>query len=59
MDSNRVLIQAECDQDPANGGAFGPRAQSILPAALGHRRVGFVNGELWMDAAIDRPTGYK
>ncbi len=35
------------------------RVQSILPAALGHRRVSFVIGELWMDAAIDRLTGYK
>jgi len=27
--------------------------------ALGHRRIGFINGEPWMDAAIDRLKGYK
>jgi LacI family transcriptional regulator len=45
---------------------------SILPAevvggftatthltALGHRRIGFINGEPWMDAAADRLKGYR
>jgi LacI family transcriptional regulator len=27
--------------------------------SLGHRRIGFINGEPWMDAAIDRLKGYK
>jgi LacI family transcriptional regulator len=27
--------------------------------SLGHRRIGFINGESWMDAAIDRLKGYK
>ncbi|MDB5522987.1 MAG: bacterial regulatory s, lacI family protein [Rhizobium sp.] len=27
--------------------------------SLGHRRIGFINGEPWMDAAVDRLKGYK
>jgi len=27
--------------------------------ALGHKRIGFINGEPWMDAAVDRLKGYK
>lgn len=27
--------------------------------ALGHRRIAFINGEPWMDAAIDRMRGYE
>ena len=27
--------------------------------ALGHRRIGFINGEPWMDAAVDRLKGYQ
>jgi LacI family transcriptional regulator len=27
--------------------------------AKGHRRIGFVNGEAWMDAATDRLKGYR
>ena len=26
---------------------------------LGHRRIGFINGEPWMDASIDRLKGYR
>ena len=26
---------------------------------LGHRRIGFINGEPWMDAAIERLKGYR
>ncbi len=26
---------------------------------LGHKRIGFINGEPWMDAAMDRLKGYK
>ena len=26
---------------------------------LGHRRIGFINGEPWMDASVDRLTGYR
>jgi LacI family transcriptional regulator len=45
---------------------------SVLPAEVaggfaateylvkkGHRRIGFVNGEAWMDAAVDRLKGYR
>jgi LacI family transcriptional regulator len=45
---------------------------SILPAevaggftatahltGLGHRRIGFINGEPWMDASVDRLKGYR
>lgn len=27
--------------------------------ALGHKRIGFINGEPWMDAAIERMKGYR
>lgn len=27
--------------------------------SLGHRRIGFINGEPWMDASLDRLKGYK
>ncbi len=27
--------------------------------SLGHKRIGFINGEPWMDAAMDRLKGYK
>jgi LacI family transcriptional regulator, galactose operon repressor len=27
--------------------------------SLGHRRIGFINGEPWMDASIDRLKGYR
>jgi LacI family transcriptional regulator len=26
---------------------------------LGHRRIGFINGEPWMDASVDRLKGYR
>lgn len=48
------------------------RHLSILPAevvggfnatrhltGLGHRRIGFINGEPWMDASVDRLKGYR
>ena len=37
-------------------GAF--RATSYL-IGKGHRRIGFINGESWMDASADRLKGYK
>ncbi|WP_244431373.1 MULTISPECIES: LacI family DNA-binding transcriptional regulator [unclassified Mesorhizobium] len=27
--------------------------------SLGHRRIGFINGEPWMDASVDRLKGYR
>lgn len=27
--------------------------------SLGHKRIGFINGEPWMDASVDRLKGYK
>ena len=27
--------------------------------SLGHRRIGFINGEPWMDASVDRLRGYR
>lgn len=48
------------------------RQVSVLPAEVaggfcatehliqkGHRRIGFLNGESWMDAAVDRLKGYR
>jgi LacI family transcriptional regulator len=50
----------------------GRRYTSIVPAEVtggfaatefliskGHRRIGFINGEAWMDAATDRLKGYR
>lgn len=38
--------------------AGGFTATSYL-TALGHKRIGFINGESWMDAAIERLKGYR
>jgi len=38
------------------GGAFAATDHLI---AHGHRRIGFINGEPWMDAARDRLKGYR
>jgi LacI family transcriptional regulator len=37
-------------------GAFAATAHLI---AHGHRRIAFINGEEWMDAAVDRLRGYR
>src|SRR5205814_2200303 len=36
-------------------GAF---AATTYLIGKGHRRIGFINGEPWMDAAVDRLRGY-
>ncbi len=41
------------------GEVAGGFAATAHLTALGHRRIGFINGEPWMDAAIDRLKGYK
>ncbi len=41
------------------GEVAGGFAATAHLTSLGHRRIGFINGEPWMDAAIDRLKGYK
>ncbi|MFP5076649.1 LacI family DNA-binding transcriptional regulator [Rhizobium sp. YIM 134829] len=41
------------------GEVAGGFAATAHLTGLGHRRIGFINGEPWMDAAIDRLKGYK
>jgi len=41
------------------GEVAGGFAATAHLTALGHTRIGFINGEPWMDAAIDRLKGYK
>ena len=41
------------------GEVAGGFAATNFLTSLGHRRIGFINGEPWMDAAIDRLKGYK
>lgn len=43
----------------APGEVAGGFAATAHLTSLGHRRIGFINGEPWMDAAIDRLKGYK
>jgi len=41
------------------GEVAGGFAATAHLTSLGHRRIGFINGEPWMDAAADRLKGYK
>jgi LacI family transcriptional regulator len=41
------------------GEVAGGFAATAYLTSLGHRRIGFINGEVWMDAAMDRLKGYK
>lgn len=41
------------------GEVAGGFAATAHLTALGHRRVGFINGEPWMDASHDRLKGYR
>jgi len=41
------------------GEVAGGFAATAHLTALGHKRIGFINGECWMDAAMDRLKGYK
>lgn len=41
------------------GEVAGGFAATAYLTSLGHRRIGFINGEPWMDAAMDRLKGYK
>ncbi|MGN7292553.1 LacI family DNA-binding transcriptional regulator [Rhizobium sp. SAFR-030] len=41
------------------GEVSGGFAATAHLTGLGHRRIAFINGEPWMDAAIDRLKGYK
>jgi LacI family transcriptional regulator len=41
------------------GEVAGGFAATAHLTALGHRRIGFINGEPWMDASVDRLKGYR
>jgi LacI family transcriptional regulator len=41
------------------GEVAGGFAATAYLTSLGHKRIGFINGEVWMDAAADRLKGYK
>jgi LacI family transcriptional regulator len=41
------------------GNVVGARAATEALLRAGHRRIAFINGETWMDAARDRLLGYK
>ena len=41
------------------GETAGARAATAYLIGRGHRRIGFINGEPWMDASADRLTGYR
>jgi LacI family transcriptional regulator len=41
------------------GEVAGGFAATAYLTSLGHKRIGFINGEPWMDAAVDRLKGYK
>ncbi|HEV7309247.1 LacI family DNA-binding transcriptional regulator [Ensifer sp.] len=41
------------------GEVAGGFAATAHLTGLGHKRIGFINGERWMDAAADRLKGYK
>ncbi|SHM23992.1 transcriptional regulator, LacI family [Rhizobacter sp. OV335] len=64
-----VLLNCS-EAEPASGGE--PRFSSVEPSEVlggfvateclldaGHRRIAFINGEPWMDAARDRLKGYR
>ena len=38
---------------------YGGKIATQLLIDAGHRRIGFINGEMWMDAARERLVGYK
>jgi LacI family transcriptional regulator len=62
---NIPTVLLNCYSDPRQhlaiipGEVAGGFAATAHLTALGHRRIGFINGEPWMDAAIDRFKGYK
>jgi LacI family transcriptional regulator len=41
------------------GEVAGGFAATAHLTSLGHRRIGFINGEPWMDASVDRLRGYR
>ncbi len=41
------------------GEVAGGFAATAHLTSLGHRRIGFINGEPWMDASVDRLKGYR
>ena len=73
--TRRVTLPKELDDFPSvllNCYAEPRKHVSILPGEvaggfaathhlteLGHRRIGFINGEPWMDASVDRLKGYR
>lgn len=65
LQSSIPTVLLNCYADPRKhlavvpGEVAGGFAATNYLTSLGHRRIGFINGEPWMDAAIDRLKGYK
>ncbi len=63
--ANIPTVLLNCYSEPRKhfaivpGEVAGGFAATAHLTALGHRRIGFINGEAWMDASIDRLKGYK
>ena len=58
-----VLLNCYCEPRQhvaiVPGEVAGGFAATAHLTSLGHKRIGFINGEPWMDAAMDRLKGYK
>jgi LacI family transcriptional regulator len=58
-------VLLNCYADPRRhisilpGEVAGGFAATAHLTELGHRRIGFINGEPWMDASVDRLKGYR
>jgi LacI family transcriptional regulator len=58
-------VLLNCYADPRKhvaivpGEVAGGFAATAHLTGLGHRRIGFINGEPWMDASVDRLKGYR
>jgi len=62
---NMPTVLLNCYAEPRQqlaivpGEVAGGFAATAYLTSLGHKRIGFINGEVWMDAAADRLKGYK
>ncbi|WP_459622419.1 LacI family DNA-binding transcriptional regulator [Burkholderia sp. 3C] len=58
-----VLLNCYCNERPLSSvvpsEVTGGHTATEFLTASGHRRIGFINGETWQDAAKDRLKGYR
>ena len=63
--TNIPTVLLNCYSEPSQhvsilpGEFSGGTAATSYLISLGHQRIGFINGESWMDAAIERLKGYR